>query len=94
MPVARSENAIRAPQRPRPWHRPVSTYGVTCRPSNSTISNGARVGGTGIRSARIFTTVSRDRPSSSGSMSITRTWNTRCPVCLSTAGDRRPVCSS
>ena len=73
MPVARSENAIRALQRPRPWHRPVSTYGVTCRPSNSTISNAARVGGTGIRSARILTTVSRDRPSSSGSMSITRT---------------------
>ena len=34
------ENAIREPHRPRPWHRPVSTYGVTCKPSNSTSSNG------------------------------------------------------
>ncbi len=68
--------------------------GVTCRPSNSTSSNGVPVGGVGIRSARILTTVSRGRPSSSGSMSETRHWNTGLPVCLSTAGDRRPVASS
>src|SRR5262249_61881512 len=45
IPLARSENAIRAAQRPRPWQRPVSTYGVTVRFSNSTGSNGARGGG-------------------------------------------------
>src|ERR1019366_3312789 len=94
MPVARSENAIRALHLPLPWQRPESTYGVTWRPSNSTISNGVRVGGTGILSARIFTTISRDRPSSSGSMSITRHWNTGWPVYLSTEGDRRLVASS
>ena len=37
--MARSENAIRAPHRPLPWHRPLSTYGVTISPSNSTGSN-------------------------------------------------------
>ncbi len=26
IPVARSENAIRAPHRPLPWQRPLSTY--------------------------------------------------------------------
>jgi hypothetical protein len=74
IPAARSENAIRAWHRlPLPWQRALSTYGVTVRFSNSTASNGARVGGTGIRSAATFTTTSRDRPSSAGSMSTTRT---------------------
>src|SRR5205823_2023263 len=40
------------------------------------------VGGTGGRSARILTTVSRDRPSRSGSMSATRHGKTRFPVSL------------
>src|SRR5487761_15845 len=55
-PVARRENAIRAVHLPRPWQRPESTYGVTVRFSNSTSSNGVRVGGTGWRSPRTLTT--------------------------------------
>src|SRR5262249_9883704 len=86
MPVARSEEPSRLVRS--------TTYGVTVRFSNSTGSNGARVGGTGIRSATTLTTTSRDRPDSSGSRSMTRTWNTGLPVSLSAAGERRLVSSS
>src|SRR5262249_61918572 len=62
IPLARSENAIRAAQRPRPWQRPVSTYGVTVRFSNSTGSNGARVGGTRRPAGALLTTTSPGPP--------------------------------
>ena len=41
-PVALSEYAIRAPHLPvsLALHRPVSTHGVACRPSNSIAVNG------------------------------------------------------
>jgi hypothetical protein len=43
-----------------------------------------------MRSARILTTVSRDRPSSSGSMCTTRQWNTRLPVTTPPGQQRAP----
>jgi hypothetical protein len=95
-PVALSEYACRAPHLFwLPWHRPVSTYGVTVRPSNSTGVNGDPAtggGSTGCTCAATLTLTVRCRADSSAS--ITSTTHSGSPVCLSacwtTRGEHHP----